>query len=1385
MDPEENTKSESKEAVVKDEDDMEDAAFENERCGICTYVVIDRGVLDCCHHWFCFECIDKWATITNHCPLCKNEFQLITCLPVYDTTGSIKAEEYSFSGDDDWCIQGKNNTLSFPSYYIDEDAVICLDGDGCKIRSGLSTTEDGLPLDTSIACDSCDIWYHAFCVGFNPECTSENSWLCPRCASVEVQQKWDCLPIQNPSKHFTLRSAGHVSNINTSFLGKVSVSVADAGETAVVVSMVGGEPRTEASFPLKNDLDITTGKENGTSLSDSDAGNTKLDMPLDKSGCVELICNSLMCSDDKGSIPPVQEIENSSEGLLDMSSKMDVIQPDVEPTENSLAYAASEMVVVQADDILNTSLDQSQGAMLSSPCVSVIHGGFQAKNTEEITHSSCNFNEYNVSCPLSSDNDENKNGLSENNTCDTIPHLDISVTSPSSVDDVVTSTNEDILHAIHPKDLNSRGLTMKHMEKFETDVRGIDHLSDIIGKQEGCSQVKVEAEHPAKRAKLNENSQIQSSESQDHTSVMENSQTCSVAAVFPDDDNLRCAPYEEALAPDIMDIVQEPKHRKYDGEAGINPVTKTIEKRDNSAGLRVKKIMRRAGNKESSILFQELGKEIKVVENETSNSTGQENAFDGELLTAFRNAMVKPKNELSNKLDPSVLGVRKSLLQKGKIRDNLTKKIYGTSTGRRRRAWDRDREIEFWKYRCSRMKPQKTQTVQSVLELFKRTSNSCLENLEMDQGPEGEATDSILSRVYLADASVFPRKDDIKPLSALAASSPIDNNQNVKNINNLPGKDSQTTYESAEAENPKGISKGLSPVKVPSFDNTGRRLNAPCITGEARPKTRSTPVSWLSGPIGREQNSNEPANQFCSSKNDKRKWALEVLARKNALANSSGSRDKQENGAVLQGNYPLLAQLPVDMRPVPASSRHNKVPVAVRQAQLYRITENYLRSTNLSVIRRTAETELAVADAVNVEKAIFERSNSKLVYTNLCSQVLSQRTKSQAETTASHLTGNNVCGLDHSAKETYAEPGATVSSKVEEALQMAGLSDTPPSSPDRVVKNPSEEDDPSLNANKECLENVLDVDSHPELDVYQDFEYDLGDKGHIAYSSMPNASRVSKLPPEDADSRMKVILSTLKFEESDKFSDSDSLKPLSSVKEESTNDNLIVEAQSDSFTLLEYQKANDAENAKVDVRLDTPLTLEPSRGHKEPSLAEYKELYKPEKERLVNVISDVVIGEGSNFMELEAAAKGTIPPETENDNSKDGVTVSEFDTESCMENKVLLDHKSSGGGNSPTHSSIGENAPKEGKSKSTSNKFSDSTFSISKKVEAYIKEHIRPLCKSGVITVDQYRWAVVKTTDKVMRYHYKDKNASFLIKEGEKVKKLAEQYVEVAQLKEV
>ncbi|XP_066317843.1 uncharacterized protein [Miscanthus floridulus] len=75
--------------------------------------------------WFCYTCIDNWAAITKRCPLCKSEFQHITCTPVYGTIGATDEDEYSLTScDDDWYVQEESSTLSFPSYYIDAEVTI-------------------------------------------------------------------------------------------------------------------------------------------------------------------------------------------------------------------------------------------------------------------------------------------------------------------------------------------------------------------------------------------------------------------------------------------------------------------------------------------------------------------------------------------------------------------------------------------------------------------------------------------------------------------------------------------------------------------------------------------------------------------------------------------------------------------------------------------------------------------------------------------------------------------------------------------------------------------------------------------------------------------------------------------------------------------------------------------------------------------------------------------------------------------------------------------------------------------------------------------------------------------------------------------------------------
>lgn len=52
------------------------------------------------------------------------------------------------------------------------------------------------------------------------------------------------------------------------------------------------------------------------------------------------------------------------------------------------------------------------------------------------------------------------------------------------------------------------------------------------------------------------------------------------------------------------------------------------------------------------------------------------------------------------------------------------------------------------------------------------------------------------------------------------------------------------------------------------------------------------------------------------------------------------------------------------------------------------------RTFLIPILRKIAETELAVADAINIEKEIADKSNSKLVYMKLCSKLLLCRSNS-------------------------------------------------------------------------------------------------------------------------------------------------------------------------------------------------------------------------------------------------------------------------------------------------------------------------------------------------------------------------------------------------------
>lgn len=392
-----------------------------------------------------------------------------------------------------------------------------------------------------------------------------------------------------------------------------------------------------------------------------------------------------------------------------------------------------------------------------------------------------------------------------------------------------------------------------------------------------------------KRVKIEGSSEQINAKEQPPVSASDNSDKPRV--IISKDKKLKCKPENENLSSDIMNIVKGTGRKTLKKLAHSNQDGMSSKQRESAAGLRVKKIMRRTGDEDSSVLVENLRKEIREAVRNKSYGDKGEKQLDPKLLTAFRAVVTGSTTETKK---PSVdLKAKRSLLQKGKVRENLTKKIYGIG-GRRRRAWTRDCEVEFWKYRCSNMsKPEKIETLKSVLDLLRDDS----ENAATKPVNEGEGKSSILSRLYLADNSVFPRKEDIKPVSTLTVVS----DQNKEN-----GSTSNTSATSFPSPSnivpPANVASSLeikgAKISVPTTKADITRNVLP-IKGTDRPSTSTS--------SGLKLCTKEEITVKCdNTRSDKRKWALEVLARKTAATSKSGTLENEEDSAVLKNNYPLL-----------------------------------------------------------------------------------------------------------------------------------------------------------------------------------------------------------------------------------------------------------------------------------------------------------------------------------------------------------------------------------------------------------------------------------------------------------------------------------------------
>uniref|UniRef100_A0A453FHU0 PHD and RING finger domain-containing protein 1 n=2 Tax=Aegilops tauschii subsp. strangulata TaxID=200361 RepID=A0A453FHU0_AEGTS len=818
--------------ALEEMDNLESYTSENEICGICRDIVIDRGVLDGCQHWFCYTCIDNWSAITNRCPLCKIEFQNITSTPVYDSTGTGDTIEDDYpltSGDDDWYEPGESNTLSFPSYYIDAEAVVCLDGGDCIIRSGLVAAEDNSALDTSIACDSCDLWYHAICVGFNPETTSEDSWLCPRCVSIEAKNESEVVLKQNISGDSDRTST------DASFSGRVSVSVADDGETALVVSMVGVNSESKDDLQ-EGSLGSKTAQESFYCNSHPSCSIDDLSHEDVANACI-LRNKDISCSSHN---------KSSETNLTRMVSS--------EPTQRS-----SEL-----------------SAMRESACIlfSAEHGNVSNEQSE-VPQDGLS---YSLLCRNKEAESTGEDAALPRNSNGNSPVIKSAQLS-SAASKVASTADVDMINS---------DAVQKRKNDQNTQLPPMQDRQNTSDMGSGG-----EISHPAKKAKLGVPDQEMDLIANSGVSSSDCHATSIAAEVIASDTSKIAT--QNKYVPDIMSIVEGESYMRDPGRELAKPVGRRA---GDKPGLRMKKILHKDG-KESTAAVQKLQQEIReVVRDNGISILEKDNAFDEKLLTAFRSAIGKSMDGPAKK--PNLSLARKSLLQKGKIRENLTKKLYASSTGRRRSAWHRDREVDFWKHRCSPgINPEKIETLQSVLQLLKKSSDT---GMRKESAEEKKA---FLSRLYLADASVVPRKGDIKPLSAVEGCPPFDKNSQIK------GDDSKSTNKPAPVSQT---------IKINSPNSTGKVFSSSTLSKEA---------------LSRRENKNGQAPQNKQNpsagdiKQDKRKWALEILARKNA--SSIASKDQTEGTDDLSRNYPLLAKLPVDMRPQLTTGRHNKVPMSVRQ----------------------------------------------------------------------------------------------------------------------------------------------------------------------------------------------------------------------------------------------------------------------------------------------------------------------------------------------------------------------------------------------------------------------------------------------------------------------
>lgn len=355
------------------------------------------------------------------------------------------------------------------------------------------------------------------------------------------------------------------------------------------------------------------------------------------------------------------------------------------------------------------------------------------------------------------------------------------------------------------------------------------------------------------------------------------------------------------------------------------------------------------------------------------------------------------------------------------------------------------------------------------------------------------------------------------------------------------------------------------------------------------------------------------------------------------------------------------------------------------------MTEHFLRKANLSVIRRTADTELAVADAINIEKEVADRSNSKLVYLNLCSQELLHRSNNRKSNEATDVIPQEPAEVPTDRSEQNTDDLSN-DSAVEIALKNAGLlSDSPPCSPHekREISNKNDLSGP---------DNILEMDSQPEVDIYGDFEYDLEGEDYIGAS----VAKVVNPQEEESESKMKLIFSTMNLKNSE--------ASLDRVDCERLENN---EVPREPCSSSNHHDAGNGDSA-IDAAIGKPTV--PSEGlliegAVEPLDAEFEELYGPDKEPLAKKFPS------EELRALHGESKTETSNEGNDCHNKEQVTDREVNaSESGKGNPAKTVVVTAIADNSSKTSDISENFQKKGEESDTAAEQTDSSNHVARKV---------------------------------------------------------------------